>query len=69
MSAVCRIFHGLLQYFEIYIETTNQCMNIKFSGTGSIGVLPMGSSGRFSSFPRISGHQGKEICTPAHISH
>lgn len=29
-------------------------------GTGSIAVLPMGSTGRFSSFPQISGHQG--IC-------
>jgi len=30
-----------------------------YTGMGSIAILPLGSAGRFSSFPQISGHQGR----------
>lgn len=34
-----------------------------YAGMGSIALLPLGSAGRFSSFPQISGHQGRlETC-------
>ena len=45
----------VLYLYFVYVYVT-----VLYAGTGSIAVLPLGSAGRFSSFPQISGHQGNQ---------